>query len=303
MTSSTRRRLAGITPDRRSAEARVRRPRRLLRRRRGCADRPAALRRVRGRTPCADRQRRLDRVAAGFRPGLRRSVARRHPVVGSAPVEAAEAPVAAAASGEPTVGVRGETRGDTCHIDVVDRWGNIVSATPSGGWLQSSPTSRSVGFCLGTRLQMTWLEPGHPSTLSPGRRPRTTLTPTLVAAGRRGRTPRSARPAATSRTSGSCCSCCARRRRLHPAGGDRCARASTPPRCVSSFWPRTWEPARRRRRGPSRRRGHRGTPPARAPDHVAGAWSLGRLSAVSWSDGIVRAAANPRGMQGYAVGR
>src|SRR5690606_5592917 len=33
----------------------------------------------------------------------------------------------------------GATRGDTCHIDVVDRWGNMVSATPSGGWLQSSP--------------------------------------------------------------------------------------------------------------------------------------------------------------------
>ena len=74
----------------------------------------------------------------------------------------------------------GETRGDTCHIDVVDRWGNMVSATPSGGWLQSSPAIPELGFCLGTRLQMTWLEPGTPSTLTPGKRPRTTLTPTLV---------------------------------------------------------------------------------------------------------------------------
>ena len=74
----------------------------------------------------------------------------------------------------------GETRGDTCHIDVIDRWGNIVSATPSGGWLQSSPTIPELGFCLGTRLQMTWLEEGSASTLTPGKRPRTTLTPTLV---------------------------------------------------------------------------------------------------------------------------
>src|SRR5690606_29205069 len=67
-----------------------------------------------------------------------------------------------------------------CHIDVVDRWGNIVAVTPSGGWLQSSPTIPELGFCLGTRLQMMWLEPGAPSSLRPGARPRTTLTPTLV---------------------------------------------------------------------------------------------------------------------------
>ena len=73
--------------------------------------------------------------------------------------------------------------GDTCHVDVVDRWGNIISATPSGGWLQSSPTVPQLGFCLGTRLQMTWLEPGLPASLQPGRRPRTTLSPTLVLRG------------------------------------------------------------------------------------------------------------------------
>src|SRR3546814_10606518 len=43
--------------------------------------------------------------------------------------------------GEPTVRTTGETRGDTCHIDVVDADGNIASITPSGGWLQSSPRS------------------------------------------------------------------------------------------------------------------------------------------------------------------
>src|SRR5690606_38080578 len=61
-------------------------------------------------------------------------------------------------TGEPTVDRRGATRGDTCHVDVIDRWGNIVSATPSGGWLQSSPFIPSLGLCLGSRLQMAWLD-------------------------------------------------------------------------------------------------------------------------------------------------
>lgn len=87
---------------------------------------------------------------------------------------------APASAAEPVVMPTGEMRGDTCHIDVVDRWGNMVSATPSGGWLQSSPTIPELGFCLGSRLQMTWLEEGSPSTLTPGKRPRTTLNPTLV---------------------------------------------------------------------------------------------------------------------------
>ncbi len=71
-------------------------------------------------------------------------------------------------------------RGDTCHLDVVDRWGTMVSATPSGGWLQSSPVIPALGFPLGSRLQMCWLEEGLPASLVPGRRPRTTLSPTLV---------------------------------------------------------------------------------------------------------------------------
>src|SRR5699024_11437237 len=55
---------------------------------------------------------------------------------------------------EPGSDDSGAVRGDTCHIDVVDRWGNMISATPSGGWLQSSPAIPGLGFCLGTRLQM-----------------------------------------------------------------------------------------------------------------------------------------------------
>ena len=69
---------------------------------------------------------------------------------------------------------RGPTFGDTCHIDVADRHGNLVAATPSGGWLQSSPIVPGLGFCLGTRAQMLWLEEGLASSLRPGARPLTT---------------------------------------------------------------------------------------------------------------------------------
>ncbi len=73
-----------------------------------------------------------------------------------------------------------EIEGDTVHLDIVDRFGNMVSATPSGGWLQRSPVVSGLGFPISTRAQMFWLDEGLPSTLRPGTRPRTTLTPTLV---------------------------------------------------------------------------------------------------------------------------
>lgn len=70
--------------------------------------------------------------------------------------------------------------GDTSHIDVIDRWGNVVAATPSGGWLDGSPIVPGLGFPLGTRGQMFWLQDGLTSSLRPGRRPRTTLSPTIA---------------------------------------------------------------------------------------------------------------------------
>jgi len=198
----------------------------------------------------------------------------------------------------------GSTRGDTCHLDVVDRWGNTVSATPSGGWLQSSPTIPELGFCLGTRLQMTWLEPGTASTLAPGRRPRTTLTPTLVL--------RDGRPVAA----------------LGSPGGDQQdqwqllwllrtivggwtsqqaidAPAFHTTSFPGSFWPRTWEP------GVvvvEDRLGDDVVTELEARGHVvrrAGDWSLGRLSSVERdpATGVLSAAANPRGAQAYAAGR
>jgi gamma-glutamyltranspeptidase/glutathione hydrolase len=206
--------------------------------------------------------------------------------------------------GEPTVDTRGTTRGDTCHVDVVDRWGNIVSATPSGGWLQSSPTIPSLGFALGTRAQMFWLEPGLPNSLVPGKRPRTTLTPSLAL---RGGVPTLAfgTPGGDQQEQWQLCFWLA-----HVHGGLDLQAAIDAPAWhttsfPSSFFPRDMTPGEivvEDRLGEDviaelRRRGHRVT--------VSGSWSLGRLSAVSIDPetGVLRAGANPRGMQGYAVGR
>jgi gamma-glutamyltranspeptidase/glutathione hydrolase len=70
--------------------------------------------------------------------------------------------------------------GDTTHLDAVDAEGNMIAATPSGGWIPSSPVIPGLGFPLGTRAQMFSLDPAHPNALQPGKRPRTTLTPSLV---------------------------------------------------------------------------------------------------------------------------
>jgi len=111
-----------------------------------------------------------DRASLELRPGAPLGQA---PRLGRAVSQAA----AGIGSGEPTCAT---PPGDTCHVAVVDRWGNMVAATPSGGWLQSSPMIPELGFCLGTRAQMFRLEEGLPSALAPGRRPLTTLSPTLA---------------------------------------------------------------------------------------------------------------------------
>jgi gamma-glutamyltranspeptidase / glutathione hydrolase len=70
--------------------------------------------------------------------------------------------------------------GDTTHVDAVDRWGNLFAATPSGGWIGSSPVIEGLGFPLGTRGQMFYLDERHANALQPGKRPRTTLSPSLA---------------------------------------------------------------------------------------------------------------------------
>jgi gamma-glutamyltranspeptidase/glutathione hydrolase len=214
-----------------------------------------------------------------------------------------------AGAGEPTVADNGATRGDTCHLDVVDRWGNMIAATPSGGWLQSNPVVPGLGFPLGTRLQMTWLDPGLPSSLTPGRRPRTTLTPSLAL--------RDGRPVLAFGTPGgdqqdqwSLHFFLAVALRAKVRGGLDLQGAIDAPNWhndsfPSSFYPRAMSPGAvtvESRIDDSvlaglRHRGHTVT--------VAEPWSEGRLCAVARDPdtGVLSAGANPRGMQGYAAGR
>jgi gamma-glutamyltranspeptidase/glutathione hydrolase len=207
-------------------------------------------------------------------------------------------------AGEPTVSASGVTRGDTVHVDVVDRWGNMISATPSGGWLQSSPTVPELGFCLGSRLQMTWLEEGLASSLVPGRRPRTTLSPTLVL--------RDGEPILACGTPGGDQQDQWQLVFLlrHLGNGMDLQEAIDAPTWHTDSFPASFHPRRAKpgnlvvedRIGDDviaalEERGHRVS--------RAGAWGLGRLCAVGRDPetAMVSAAANPRGMQGYAVGR
>jgi len=78
-----------------------------------------------------------------------------------------------------TKGREGEA-GDTSHVDACDAEGNMISATPSGGWIHASPVIEGLGFPLGTRGEMFSLHEGHPNCIAPRKRPRTTLSPSLV---------------------------------------------------------------------------------------------------------------------------
>ncbi|MER5513899.1 gamma-glutamyltransferase [Streptomyces sp. NPDC002763] len=215
-------------------------------------------------------------------------------------------------AGEPTVAqvaADGTTRGDTCHLDVVDRWGNMIAATPSGGWLQSNPVVPELGFPLGTRLQMAWLEEGLPNSLTPGRRPRTTLTPSIAL---RDGVPVLAfgTPGGDQQDQWQLHFFLAVALRGEVRGGLDLQGAIDAPNWHNDSFPSSFYPRGRRpgsvtvesRTDPGvvaelRRRGHDVT--------VGPGWSEGRLCAVARDPGtgVLSAGANPRGMQGYAVGR
>ena len=203
----------------------------------------------------------------------------------------------------PTAGSGEPTRGDTVHLDVADRHGNLISATPSGGWLHSSPVIPALGWPLGTRAQMFWLEDGLGSSLRPRARPRTTLSPGLAL--------REGAPYLAWGTPGG-----DQQEQWalhvflrHVDLGMNLQEAIDAPEfhtdhLISSFFPRGL--VRRSLALESRfdsrtvadlqRRGHDVT--------ISPPWSLGRVTAVAREpDGLLRAGANPRGMQGYAVGR
>ena len=208
--------------------------------------------------------------------------------------------------GEPTTSELGTVAGDTCHLDIIDRWGNMVSATPSGGWLQSSPAIPELGFCLGTRLQIAWLDDKSASSLAPGKRPRSTLSPTLAL--------KDGEPALAFGTPGGDgqdqWSTQFLLHHLHHAMNLQEAidcpefnNAHAP----SSFYPRAADPGALVLEGrfPEKtlralaERGHR--------VHFGETWSGGRLTACAREETpegtILKAGATPRGMQTYAVGR
>ncbi len=204
---------------------------------------------------------------------------------------------------EPTMAHLTEKRGDTVHIDVIDREGNMVSVTPSGGWLQSSPIVPGLGFCLNSRAQMFWLKPGLPTSLAPGKRPRTTLTPSLALY--------EGRPTLAFGTPGGDqqeqWQLSFFLRYVHH-GMNLQAAIDQPLFHTShfpgSFYPRTREPGGLMAEGnfsaavldDLRARGHRLT--------VSEPWTIGRLTAARRdAGGLLRAAATPRLMQAYAVGR
>jgi gamma-glutamyltranspeptidase/glutathione hydrolase len=179
----------------------------------------------------------------------------------------------------------------------------MVSATPSGGWLQSSPVVPGLGMPLNSRAQMFWLDEGLPTSLAPGRRPRTTLSPSMA-----------------ERADGA-------RLAFGTPGGDQqdqwqlilflrlahhamnLQQAIDAPlfhtgHVTGSFYPRTARP------------GHLMAEPAfgqgvldalRDKGHeleVSEPWAIGRLTAAQRdADGLLRAAATPRLMQAYAIGR
>ncbi|QDC10282.1 gamma-glutamyltransferase family protein [Oceanicola sp. D3] len=210
--------------------------------------------------------------------------------------------------GEPTFAHLASTpkppaEGDTVHVDVIDRWGNMVSATPSGGWLQSNPVVPGLGVPLNSRAQMFWLDEGLPTTLAPGRRPRTTLTPSMAQ-----------RPDGTRFAFGTPGGDQQEQwqltflLRLVHQGMNLQAAIDGPlfhtQHLQASFYPRGCKPGvvmiEPNFPAPTlealRERGHL--------LNVAEPWSIGRLTATSRSpEGVLKAAATPRLMQAYAAGR
>ena len=248
-----------------------------------------------------DERRRLVGAEASYdlRPG---TVANRSPWVDREAASRVELLTRAAGAGEPTVARMGVIGADTVHIDVIDRWGNMVSATPSGGWLQSSPAVPGLGFCMGTRGQMFWLRPDLPNSLQPKKRPRTTLSPSMAL--RDGRAWMAfGTPGGEQQDQWSPIFLL---RRLHHRLGIQAAidmPSFHTEHWPSSFWPRAARPGKlvlEGRYSPAvrddlARRGHAVT--------MGEDWSEGRLSAADLVDGVMHAGANARGMQGYAVGR
>jgi gamma-glutamyltranspeptidase/glutathione hydrolase len=241
----------------------------------------------------------MNAASMDFRPGM---VEGYGGVVDYAAHVAAGGMALGAGIGEPTVSKQGMVAGDTCHVDVIDKDGNMVACMPSGGWLQSSPIIPDIGFCLNSRAQMFWLEEGRPATLEPGKRPRTTLSPSMAL--------KDGKPYMAFGTPGGDQQDQWQTNFFlrHVHFGMNLQESIDAPSWHSehfpgSFYPRVAVPGRLVVEGrfpkatvdELRRRGHQ--------VEVGEDWSEGRMCAAAQEGGVLKAGANPRGMQGYAVGR
>jgi gamma-glutamyltranspeptidase/glutathione hydrolase len=203
---------------------------------------------------------------------------------------------------EPLPNSLGETKGDTTHFDIIDKWGNMIAGTPSGGWLQSSPIIPSLGFCLSNRGQMFWLDKNSPACIGPKRRPRTTLSPTLAL--------KDGEPYMVFGTPGGDqqdqWSLHLFLRHVH--FGLNLQEAIDAPGFSTAHFPNSFYPRETdighlavEGRFPKEtievliKKGHKVS--------VDSDWSLGRMTAASIENEVLKAAANPRFMQGYAIGR
>jgi gamma-glutamyltranspeptidase/glutathione hydrolase len=191
---------------------------------------------------------------------------------------------------------------DTCQLDVVDRHGNMVAATPSGGWLHGSPCIPTLGFPLGTRGQMCWLDESAPAAFVGGRRPRTTLSPTLVL-GRPGQALGFGTPGGDQQDQWTLGFFLRRVHHQMDLQSAIDAPSSHTSHLMGSFHPRRSYPGRLHLE-------------ARFPDATVddlarrahdvvleGPWSLGRVCAVGRDGQELTAGADPRQDQAYAVGR
>ena len=193
--------------------------------------------------------------------------------------------------------------GDTTHLDAVDREGNMVACTPSGGWIGTSPVIAGLGFPIGTRGQMFYLNPERPNALAPRKRPRATLTPSMVT--RRGE------PFMVFGTpGGDIQEQITLQFFLNYVEFDMNIQEALEAPTVrslhfpSSFYPRTAYPGRiiaeSRIQGEVLaeldRRGHE--------VEMTDAWSGGKVMAIHYnkSSGVIAGAASPRGSIGYAIG-
>ncbi len=259
-----------------------------------------------------DARRRLveARASRELRPGRIDGYASEPVVPDAVDQQSAGRTPAALGVGEPTVArfeemaisTDGASHGDTVHVDVIDRWGNMVSATPSGGWLHSSPVIPELGFPLTTRGQMFWLVEGTPASLAPRKRPRTTLTPSLAL--------RDGEPYMVFGTPGGDqqdqWSLHLFLRHVHH--GMNLQEAIDSPEFhtahfPASFYPRGSRPGHLALEGrfPDKTRtalSKRGHEIEVNPD-----WSIGRATAAAKDGNRLKAAANPRFMQAYAAGR